>query len=184
MAVVNVTDHDIELGKIYWNFLLDLARTRRGQTITYNDLVQKAKQEYPNLESVTGAIPTSIGRRLDMVNIFCTLHRLPDLACLAVNSVTHKPGPRYKNTHDWENEMQKVSDFNWNKWQGTWEDYLGYARRSIQSPEHAMAEHYLYEWWKNNKNGYKKLNLDQKNAVILKLIQGVSLDEAMLPYIN
>ena len=43
-----------------------------------------------------------------MIEIFCTTHALPDLACLAVNA-SGRPGPGY--THDWEEEKLRVARF-------------------------------------------------------------------------
>lgn len=95
---MKTTIYDVRLGEIYYRYLLELARERAGATIRYGELVERAKAEHPNDDLVQSAIPLSIGKRLLMIELFCAKHKLPNLACLAVNA-SGRPGPGYKAIH-------------------------------------------------------------------------------------
>lgn len=112
-----VTKHDVRLGEIYYRYLLGLARDRVGSTIRYGALVARAKRDFPDDEIVKSAIPISIGKRLLIIEVFCTEHAFPNLACLAVNA-KGRPGARYIN--NWEQEMSLVAAFNWTTVEAEW----------------------------------------------------------------
>lgn len=65
---VNVTQVDLALATAYFPILVEMAKAK--ETLTYSQLVGKAKQMYPQNDLVQSAIPVSTGRRLDVVRAF------------------------------------------------------------------------------------------------------------------
>lgn len=112
-----VTQHDVRLGEVYYRYLLELARDKVGSTIRYGALVARAKRDFPDDDIVKSAIPISIGKRLLMIEEFCTGHGYPNLACLAVNA-KGRPGIRY--TNNWAEEMAAVAAFVWTSVEAEW----------------------------------------------------------------
>lgn len=54
-----------------------------------------------------------MGQVLDIVHHTCAQYDLPDLAALAVNKQTGRPGERYVLSGSWEAELEKIRAFNW-----------------------------------------------------------------------
>ncbi|SAL00191.1 hypothetical protein AWB80_07812 [Caballeronia pedi] len=111
------TLHDVHLGEIYYRYLRELAREHSGKTIRYGELVARAKAEFPDDPIAQNAIPTSIGNRLLTIEVFCTKHGLPNLACLAVNG-SGGPGEGYKK--NWEEEKRRVAEYDWSEAEHEW----------------------------------------------------------------
>lgn len=78
-----ITRHDVRPGEIYYRYLLTLALEKAGATIPCGDMVKRAKHDFPEDEIVQNAIPISIGKRLLIIEDFCTKHGYPNLAFLA-----------------------------------------------------------------------------------------------------
>ena len=79
----NITLTDVQLASAYYPLLIDMAKHKR--CLSYGELVEKAKKEYPNKPVVQNAIAVSTGRRLDVVRIFTAERKFPDLTSLVVN---------------------------------------------------------------------------------------------------
>ena len=99
-AVTNRTHADIELAKVYFEILVELAKSENHQTIEYGQLVDEARARHPGNRYVQGAIATNIGRRLDTLRDFGTAQGLPDLSALVVNKKTKDNGDGFKKSFD------------------------------------------------------------------------------------
>ena len=82
------TQTDLELALAFYAVLVQAARHR--ETLTYGELVDRARRAYPQNETVQKAIPVSVGRRLDFVRGFTNQRGLPDLSSLVVNKSTER----------------------------------------------------------------------------------------------
>lgn len=80
---VNITLNDVQLARAYYPILIDLAKHKH--CLTYGELVNKAKEMYPDLEYVKNAIAVSTGRKLDVVRLFTVEENLPDITSLIIN---------------------------------------------------------------------------------------------------
>lgn len=86
------TPHTIRLAAIYFPILVGCAK--RGQVMTYGELVAAAKARHPNSADVATAASVSTGPKLDGIKAFCEKFKLPDLASLVVKEqYTEKPVP-------------------------------------------------------------------------------------------
>lgn len=124
-----VTQHDVRLGEIYYRYLLELARDQVGATIEYGELVKRAKRDFPDDDIVKGALPISIGKRLFVIEDFCTDNKLPNLACLAVNK-QGIPGDSY--TNNWAEEKARVAAFDWTTVEAVWNLHIERWRKAAQ----------------------------------------------------
>src|SRR3989339_1531435 len=71
----NITLTDVQLASAYYPILVDLAKHKH--CLTYGELVDRAKTEYPDKAVVRNAIAVSTGRRLDVVRLFTSERDLP-----------------------------------------------------------------------------------------------------------
>ena len=109
--MTNRTLADIELSRVYFEILIDLAKNQKDTTIQYGELVNAAKLAYPTNTYVQKAIAISMGRRLDAVREFTNLHNLPDLTSLVVNKTTGDNGRGFAESFDGDAVRQQVSAF-------------------------------------------------------------------------
>ena len=98
--MIPFTFNDIEVGARLVQALARQASTLRGMPITYGDLLTLARSLHPKDEVLGRAVVVGIGNKLLFVEAFCAMHGYPNLACLAVNRETMRPGPGYQG--DWE----------------------------------------------------------------------------------
>ena len=82
----NVTMTDVQLASAYYPILIDLAQHKH--CLTYGELVERAKSEYPDRLVLQMAIAVSTGRRLDIVRAFTEERGYPDLSSLVISKGT------------------------------------------------------------------------------------------------
>ncbi|MEZ0324286.1 MAG: hypothetical protein ACAH95_00110, partial [Fimbriimonas sp.] len=127
---MRITPTDAHLARIYYDVLLEHARSHPGQAIRYKEVLERAKRTHPQDETVQSAIPVSMGRRLEVIVEFLREHQLPPLTCLAVNE-SRQPGASYRAVNgSWQADMAAVSTHNWSQWQGRWDSHLEAARKA------------------------------------------------------
>lgn len=175
-----VTKHDVRLGEIYYRYLLEMARERRGATIRYGELVARAQRDFPDDDIVKGAIPIAIGKRLFMIEEFCTGHAYPNLACLAVNA-KGTPGDRY--THNWADEMAAVVAFDWTSVEAEWGLHVeGWrlaaapapklVKRSPDDTDKAFVAHWRADLLGTPPRYPKRIENKQKDAILKMIAKG------------
>lgn len=107
----NVTLTDVQLASSYYPILVDVAKHKH--CLTYGELVERAKAEYPDRAVVQKAIAVSTGRRLDVVRIFTAARDLPDLTSLVINKGSGECGTGFTNHFDPQAAREKVFAFDW-----------------------------------------------------------------------
>jgi hypothetical protein len=107
----NVTLTDVQLASAYYPILIDLAKHKH--CLTYSELVERAKQEYPDKSVVQKALAVSTGRRLDVVRAFTDERGLPDLSALIINKGTGECGVGFTKSFDPVATREKVFTFDW-----------------------------------------------------------------------
>ncbi len=187
--MTNRTEIDIELSRIYFDILVTLAKTTKGQTIYYSELAQLAKAKYPNSPHINAAIATNMGRRLDAVRAFTSANQMPDLSALVINRSTGDNGEIFLNTFDGEAIRKQVSEFDWQNVKIDFENFLTdeikslerrrqAARRPRQMPE-ADARQLWWDFCKANPEKVAQVTLAQKEQIIALIIQWKTPEEAL-----
>lgn len=177
------TENDLELGSVYWSLLVDFAKNRKGEVLTYGQLIQSAKDAHPNNAAVANAIAVSIGRKLEVVVWFCAQNELPDLACLVVNQ-SGRPGDSYQKLATWEAEKQKVANFDWANIQIKFETVIKEELAKTVKLKKRTEDEALnvrYEHWKENKHRYpSNPSEEQKLDMLHLLMEGHEAEYAFL----
>ena len=106
--IKNITEADIELSKVYFTLLVEVAI--RKETISYGDLVELSKKRYKS-KTVQKSLTRTIGRRLEVLRIHTDAFKLPDVSSLCFNVVSNKSGDAYH--LDPEKERKKVYRTHW-----------------------------------------------------------------------
>ncbi len=176
--MVNRTLADIELSRVYFEILIDLAKNQKDTTIQYGELVNAAKLAYPNNTFVQKAIATSMGRRLDAVRDFTSLHNLPDLTSLVVSKATGDNGIGFAKSFDGDAVRQQVSAFEWQSVQISFSEFLNeetqqfiqrQAEKAQRKPKKIKESEAREIWWKYyqaNKEAIGKISDSDKEQII------------------
>jgi hypothetical protein len=180
---------DIELAKLYFEVLVNLARNRPGQTITYGDLVKAAKAQNPDNPYIPAAIATNIGRRLDTVREFTNSHQLPDLSALAVNAGTGDNGVGFQRSFDGEAVRQQIAEFDWAQVRLTFDDFISQERVAFQIREEKKKRRKKISeeeagniWWDHylaNKAALSHITQEQKLLFIKLIMTGLTPEEVV-----
>jgi hypothetical protein len=166
------TENDLELGSVYWSLLVDFAKNRNGEVLTYGQLIQNAKNTYPGNAAVANAIAVSIGRKLEVVVWFCAQNELPDLACLVVNQ-SGRPGDSYQKLATWEAEKQKVANFDWANIQIKFETVIKQELAKtvrLKKRKEKEALNVRYEHWGKNRPRYPANPSEEQKLDMLQLL--------------
>jgi hypothetical protein len=176
--MANRTLADIELSRVYFEILIDLAKNQKDTTIQYGELVSAAKLAYPNNTFVQKAIATSMGRRLDAVRDFTSLHNLPDLTSLVVSKATGDNGIGFAKSFDGDAVRQQVSAFEWQSVQISFSEFLNeetqqfiqrQAEKAQRKPKKIKESEAREIWWKYyqaNKEAIGKISDSDKEQII------------------
>ncbi|MFM9989869.1 MAG: hypothetical protein ACKVOY_00415 [Burkholderiaceae bacterium] len=189
--MTNRTLADIELSRVYFEILIDLAKNQKDTTIQYGQLVNAAKLAYPTNTDVQKAIATSMGRRLDAVREFTTLHNLPDLTSLVVNKTTGDNGRGFAKSFDGDSVRQQVSAFNWHSVQISFSEFLNeetqqyiqrQAEKAQKKPKKIKEPEAREIWWayyQPNKQAIGKISDSEKEQIIQLIMVCVSPADAL-----
>lgn len=185
----NLTLTDIELAKVYFELLVGLAKSSKGQTIKYGELVELAKEKYPSNEFVTGAIAVSMGRRLDALREFTKQHNLPDLSALVVNKATGNNGKGYIRSFDGDAVREQIAAFDWGSVQLDFENFIAsekviFEERQIKKrkPKRIKEPEAMQIWWeyyKADKDEIGAISQDEKKAIVELIMQGYAPQDAL-----
>lgn len=124
---------DIELAKLFFEILVDLALNQRGTTITYGNLVKAAKKKFPDNQFVGSAIPTNLGRRLDALREFTNQRGLPDLSALVVSQSTGDNGAGFTRSFNGSEIRQKIHEFDWSSVGADFDFFICEQRREFEN---------------------------------------------------
>lgn len=190
----NRTLADIALAKVYFEILVNFAKSNRGQTIQYGQLVAKAKELYPQNSFVAGAIATNMGRRLDALREFTSQHQVPDLSALVVNKVTGENGDGFSRSFDGEVVRQQIADFDWLKLQFTFGQFIELEMQALEQRElkayrpkkikENTAREIFYVFFKENQKNLPSLSYEHKEKIIELLMKGVDPRDAFSDLIS
>lgn len=183
------TRADVALAKIYFELLVSFVRAHPGRTILYSELVAKAKETYPENVFVAGAIPVSVGRRLDALREFAQRHGVPDLSALVVNKATGNNGAGFRRTFNGDVVRSEVARFDWNSVTLDFARFIDMEAESLRSREaercgqRKISENkalmILWEFYKQHKSELGLLTHDAKNRAVQGIRNGLHPREAV-----
>ena len=125
----NVTLNDVQLASAYYPILIDLAKYK--YCLTYSELVERAKEQYPFNPVVQKAIAVSAGRKLDVVRLFTVERALPDLTCLVISKSAGECSSGFTDHFDPVAARQKVFAFDWSAVSTDFDGYIKHTETAI-----------------------------------------------------
>ena len=180
-ANTQLTLNDIDVGARLYEALVHCARSLRGMPITYGDLLAAARQLHPKDEVLGRAVPVGIGMKLLFVEAFCQANAYPNLACLAVNRSTMRPGPGYRG--DWEADKRAVAAFDWSLADAQLATYAGAARAAVPARlkprKERPADVSWYAYYCSHRAACEKVTPEDKKEIINLMMAGLDPETAL-----
>lgn len=181
----NITLNDVQLAEAYYPILIDLAKQKRR--LTYGELVEKAKEMYPDKKYVQNAIAVSTGRKLDVVRLFTSEKNLPDVTSLIINKNDGECGTGFTNHFNPEEARSEVYSYDWSGVSTGFDLYIKAAekqatpRKQIRRPAalKIMAAHY-----QERKDIYPTSIKEKREEIVVLLMEGFSADESFNHVMN
>jgi hypothetical protein len=178
---IRFTLNDIEVGSRLYEALVHHARITQGKPISYGELLSLARSLHPKDEVLSRAVPVGIGTKLLFVESFCNTNGYPNLACLAVNGATRKPGPGY--TGDWEADKRSVAAFDWSTADDRLVAYVSERSAAVPVQRRRRTEKEARElWWEyfqENRAACAKVTHEDREEIINLLMEGLEPSEAL-----
>ena len=175
------TVNDIEVGARIYEALVHCARSLRGMPITYGDLLGTARQLHPKDAVLDRAVPVGIGMKLLFVEAFCEARGYPNLACLAVNKSTMRPGPGYKG--DWEADKRAVAAFDWSVADAQLAAFAGAARAAVPARlkprKERPADVSWYAYFCSHRAACEKVTAEDKKEIINLMMAGLDPETSL-----
>ncbi len=174
-----ITLPDVRLASAYYSILITLAKQK--QTLTYGELVEKAKVQYPDSPIVQNAIAISTGRRLDVVRFFTNARNLPDLTSLVISKGTGECGPGFTRSFDPVTTRNYVFTFDWSEVSADFDGFVQHTEASIKPRKKIredMALKLMSEHYQVHKATLPTTIRDHRELIIELIMEGLPADEA------
>ena len=175
----NVTLVDVQLASSYYPMLVDLAKHKH--CLTYGELVERAKVEYPDLAVVQKAIAVSTGRRLDVVRMFTSDRELPDLTSLVINKGSGECGVGFTRSFDPKAAREEVFAFDWNAVTTDFDGFVKHTETAIKPRKpvkEAKALELMSTHYQLNKANLPPSIRESREQVVELIMEGFSPEEA------
>jgi len=175
----NVTLTDVQLASAYYPILVDLARHKH--CLTYGELVERAKQEYPDRSVVQKAIAVSTGRRLDVVRAFTEDRGLPDLSALVINKGTGECGVGFTKSFDPVATREQVFAYDWSNVSVDFDGFIKVTEAEI-APRKRVKESKALEmmaaYYRTHKDSLPRNVREHRELIIELIMEGFAPDQA------
>lgn len=175
------TYNDIEVGSRLYEALVHQARATAGAPIEYGDLLTLARSLHPKDAVLGRAVPVGIGMKLLFVEAFCASHGYPNLACLAVNKTSKRPGPGYKG--DWEAERRAVAGFDWNATDLQLSTFAASTRAAVPARfkprKERPADVAWYAYFCSHRAACAQVTQEDKQEIINLMMAGLDPESAL-----
>ena len=179
--MIPFTFNDIETGARLVEALIRQATSLRGMPITYGDLLTLARSLHPKDEVLARAVPVGIGPKLQFVESFCAAHGYPNLACLAVNRETLRPGPGYQG--DWEADRRAAAGFDWSASDAHLGAYVEAMRAKVpprfKPRKERPADVAWYAYFCSHRQACETLTPEDKQEIINQMMAGLDPEAAL-----
>lgn len=177
----NITLNDVQLASAYYPILVELARHKHR--LTYSELVEKAKEKYPDKTVVQNAIAVSTGRKLHVVRIFTSERDLPDLTSLIINKGSGECGSWFTQHFDPKEARDKVFAYNWSSVSTDFDGYIKYTEKAIthrKRRQKKQALQLMSEYYSKNKDSLPASLKAKRDLIVELLMKGFSPEEAFI----
>ena len=177
--IKNLTLNDIQLAAAYYPVLVDQAKHR--QTITYGELITKAKQLNPGNTVVQNAIATSAGRKLSAVRKFTDAQDYPDLTSLVIGKGSGDCGGGYTKNFDPEEVRKEVFAFDWGSVFKEFDLHIKGLEKTTTPRKPRKKDEaikLMSEFYFRNKKSLPPTIQSQRDSIIELLMEGVSVEDA------
>ncbi|MET0983642.1 MAG: hypothetical protein ABWY02_16170 [Telluria sp.] len=174
---------DIDVGLKLVDALARQASTRGGAPIAWADLLTLTRLLHPKDAAVDRAVPVGLGRKLRFVEDFCRANGFPNLACLAVNPATMRPGKSYEG--DWEADVRAVAAFDWPaagieaRLAAFAAEARGAVPKRFKPRKERPADVTWYAWFCAHREACKEVGGDDKKEIINLLMSGLDPENAL-----
>jgi hypothetical protein len=180
-AKIQFTLTDIEVGSRLYATLVQHAKSTHGAPIVYGDLLALARQMHPKDAAVSRAVPVGIGMKLLFVEAFCRANDFPNLACLAVNKATMRPGPGYRG--EWEADKHAVAAFDWSTADARLATYANATRaavpKQLKPRKERPADVAWYAYFCSHRPACAQVTAGNKKEIINLLMAGLDPETAL-----
>ncbi|MDN7856286.1 hypothetical protein [Burkholderia cepacia] len=179
------TAHSLRLGALYFPILVDCAREK--QLIEYGELIDLAKKRYPDDSGIQNSIPVSLGKKLDVVRMFCLQRGLPDLAGIVIGKGSGQPGRGYAGFHSADDIQQQVFAFDWQREMPSFNahvvDEIERVTSLVKRKKDAAGE-LLYAYYRDNKAELPADIIRYKERILTLLLEGHEVADAFEMAVN
>lgn len=175
----NVTLTDVLLASAYYLILVDLAKHKH--CLTYGELVERAKAEYPERPIVQKAIAVSTGRRLDVVRMFTSERQLPDLTSLVINKGSGECGSGFTRHFDPVTARERVFEFDWSTVSLDFDGFVKSTevavkpRKKVKEPR---ARELMATFYQQHKAILPAVVRDRREVIVELIMEGFAEEEA------
>lgn len=181
----NITLNDVQLASAYYPILIGLAKNK--QRMTYGELVNKAKEIYPDKEYVKNAIAVSTGRKLDVVRLFASERALPDVTSLIINKNQGECGAGFTNHFNPENARSEVYAYDWSGVSTDFDLYIEKVEKEVKPKARLNREQALTimsNYYKENKETLPSSITEKRDEILAMLMEGISAEKSFSLAIN
>ncbi|WP_066271187.1 hypothetical protein [Hydrogenophaga palleronii] len=175
----NVTLTDVQLASCYYPILVDIAKHKH--CLTYGELVERAKAEYPDHPVVQKAIAVSTGRRLDVVRMFTAERELPDLTSLVISKGSGECGTGFTNHFDPQAARDKVFAFDWSNATLDFDGFVKSTETGItprKKVKESKALQLMAAYYQEHKSAMPLSIRAQRELIVELIMEGFSEEEA------
>src|SRR5687768_11842992 len=178
---MNVTENDLTVAASFYPILVECARQSPPRKLTYGELIAITRDRFPNLEAVQTAIPVSAGRRLDVVRMFLTKEKLPDLTSLVVNADTGEVGAAFG--ADPETARAEVASFDWSAVAEEFDLHIAGLRKNLRAKSKPKVSRkdavgLMWAYHRDHRVSLPKEIGTKREAIIDMICGGLSPEEA------
>jgi len=178
---LKITETDLAIAAALYPVLVDCARQTPVRKLTYGALLDEAKVRFPTNDAIQRAIPISLGRRLDVVRMFLSEQKLPNLTSLVVSADTGEVGSAFGANP--EQVRTEVAAFDWRAVSEEFDLHIDGLRKNIatlarrkisrEAAKKEMSDYYLAHSATMPKDISNK-----RESIIALLCDGMSAQEA------
>jgi len=175
----NVTLTDVQLASAYYPILVDLAKHKH--CLTYSELVERAKIQYPSQPVVQKAIAVSTGRRLDVVRLFTDERDLPDLTSLVINKGSGECGAGFTKHFDPVTTREKVFAFDWSTVTLDFDGFVKHTETAIKprrKVKEAKARELMATYYQKHRAFLPETIRQYRELIVELIMEGFSEEEA------
>lgn len=175
----NVTLIDVQLASAYYPILVDLAKHKH--CLTYGELVDRAKLDYPDRAVVQKAIAVSTGRRLDVVRMFTSERDLPDLTSLVINKGSGECGSGFTRHFDPVAARELVFGFDWSTVSLDFDGFVKATETAVK-PRKKVKEQRALElmaaYFREHRSSLPPSIRERRELIVELIMEGFSEEDA------